>query len=93
MATEETVKIWADLVALALLQGMALLASCLEKVCTLLGITCDELLVCRMRVDGHGIGGADEASGHERIAQHIRVLQRSTDAHRDLEDRRRVCAT
>ena len=39
MTTEKAVKVWTNLVSLALLQVMALSASCLEQVGTLLGIT------------------------------------------------------
>lgn len=44
LAAEETVEHRADLVALALLQGVALSAAGLEEVGTLLSIACDELL-------------------------------------------------
>lgn len=39
LATEKTVQVWADLVSLTLLQGVALSASGLEEVGTLLDIT------------------------------------------------------
>jgi len=44
LAAEEAVEHGADLVALALLQGVALRAAGLEKVGTLLSIACDEML-------------------------------------------------
>lgn len=39
LATEKTVQVWADLVSLTLLKGVALSASSLEEVGTLLDIT------------------------------------------------------
>ena len=39
VAAEETVEVWSDLVALTLLQVVALLTSGLEEVGTLLGVT------------------------------------------------------
>jgi len=47
VATEKTVKVGSDLVALTLLQVVALLASGLEEVGTLLGVTCGTKLVMR----------------------------------------------
>lgn len=44
LAAEETVELGTDLVALALLQGVALSAAGLEETGTLLSIACDELL-------------------------------------------------
>lgn len=44
LTAEETVKHGTDLVALALLQGVALRAAGLEEVGTLLSIACDDLL-------------------------------------------------
>ena len=44
MATEETVEIGSDLVALALLEVMALGTAGLEEVGALLGVTCKDLL-------------------------------------------------
>lgn len=41
LATEKTVQVWADLVSLSLLKGVALSASGLEEVGTLLDITCE----------------------------------------------------
>jgi len=46
VAAEETVEVGADLVALALLQVMALCAASLKEVGALLLITCDALSVC-----------------------------------------------
>ena len=48
MAAEETVEVGSDLVALALLQVMALCASRLEKVCPLLLVTCGGVLALRV---------------------------------------------
>lgn len=50
MAAEETVKVGADLVALALLQVVALRAASLEEVGTLLVVTCDGLSVSGVSV-------------------------------------------
>jgi len=46
VATEETVKVGADLVALTLLQVVALCAAGLEEVGALLLVTCEALLAC-----------------------------------------------
>ena len=46
MAAEETVKVGADLVALALLEVMALRASCLEEVGSLLRVTYRAVSLC-----------------------------------------------
>ena len=62
VAAEEAVEVGSDLVALALLQVMALRASCLEKVCALLLVTCGVVLALRVT------GGMPAHRAEKRLA-------------------------
>jgi hypothetical protein len=47
LTTEQPEQVWADLVSLTLTKGVALSASCLEEVGTLLCVSCNEAFISK----------------------------------------------